>query len=86
MKFKDFKYCIVTDEHDRPMTFSELDGQLCYCNSEDWKDDIFPIKVVTIKTARKQIRISTTNRLNWGYAKPQYKIYPVIKKETKEHT
>lgn len=80
MKFKDFKYCIITDEDSRPMSFDYDFGALSYCNDEFWQDEFFPLKVVTIKTAQKQIDTSITNRKKWGLESPEYKLIPVAKK------
>ena len=80
MEFKDYKYCIVADEHDRPMTFSQPDEQLCYCDDEYWVDDVLPLRVVTTRTARRQIRVSIKNRNAWGMDVPKYKLIPVTAK------
>jgi hypothetical protein len=81
MKFKDYKKCIIVDEKNRPMSWSPRDEQLCYCNDEYYLDWIFPIKIVSIKTARKQIRNTIENRKLWHMDDDtQYKLMPVKEK------
>jgi hypothetical protein len=81
MKLKDFKYCIVVNGDNKPMSFSQSDEQFCFADNEIWEDELFPLKIVTIKTARKQIEISTQNRKKWGFDKTHpttYRIMPVL--------
>lgn len=77
MKFKDFTHCIITDEYNRPMVWSPPDEQLCYVDDEYWIDEVLPLKIVTIKSARKQIKKSSENRKLWGYSATKYKLIPV---------
>ena len=79
MKFKDFKFVIITDKNNRPMSWSSVDNQVCYCDDENWLDDIHPIKVITKKTAKQQIKKSIENRKSWGmgHSKFDYKMMPV---------
>lgn len=80
MKAKDFTHCIITNETNRPMSWSGRDQQLCLCDDGDddhWKGDIHPVRVVTIETAKKQIARTKANRIKWGFNAGEYKIFPV---------
>ena len=50
MKFKEFKYCIIVDENNRPMAWNPADGQLCYVSDEYYEDDVLSEKIFLSST------------------------------------
>jgi hypothetical protein len=67
---KDSDFCIIVDNHRKPMSWSE--NQLCYC------DDKLCIKLLTIKEAKSQIIKSIKYRKECGFdIKHDYHIMPV---------
>lgn len=79
MKYKDFGYVIVTDKHNRPMSYVKSEHQLCYCDDENWIDEIFPIKIVSKRVGQNQIKTTIQNRKKWGFevSHIEYKLMPV---------
>lgn len=84
MKVKSFKNFIVTDNDNKPMTFSKSNGQLVYCNDEFWKDDVTAIKPVTYEAGSKQIKKTIQFRMNNGFDVGQYKLMPIAYIKMKE--
>ena len=78
MKLKEFTHCIIVDERDRPMSYIEVEKQLCYCNNETWEDEFTFIDIYTIKEAKKYIAKSQKFREKNGWGKSIYRIMPVI--------
>ena len=78
MKLKEFTHCIIVDENDRPMTYSFLDKQLCYCTNETWKDEHNFVEIYTIKEARKLINKTNKHRRLMGDGESLYRIMPVL--------
>lgn len=75
MKALEYKKFIVVDEDDRPMAF---DGdQLCFCHTEDWQDDAWPVRIYSKETARRYIKKSIEFRKKNGFSDGQYKLMPV---------
>ena len=66
MKYKDFDYVIIVDDENKPMSYSKSDGQLCYCDDENWEDDIHPIKIISKQTAKRHIRLDREYRKALG--------------------
>ena len=62
MKYKDFDYVIIVDDENNPLSYSKSDGQLCYCDDENWEDDIHPIKIISKQTAKRHIRLDREYR------------------------
>jgi len=86
MKVEDFKYCIVTDEKYKPMSYCDQYGnkQLCYCDNETWKDDVWPLKIVTVAQAKEQIKKSNQWRKKQGMSISKYLLMPVDFQSIKE--
>ena len=67
------RYCIITDRNGRVMTFNE-EGQIAYPASDAYWH---PIRITTMKNAKKVIKRSTKLRKSWACSKTRYNIKPI---------
>ena len=83
MKYKDFKYVIITDKDNRPMSYSKADGQICYCDDDGYIDEVHPIVVVSKQVAKNQIKRTIKYRKFLGMtdSETEYKLMPVREKK-----
>ena len=71
---KDFDHVLITDEDGRPMAWSE--EQLCYCESDNWEDEPFPVVIYKRSTAKAYMRRANKWRKAQGFKENKYQLYP----------
>jgi hypothetical protein len=71
------KFIVVDREYGRPMAFQ--DHQFCYCTTEHWEDEHWPVIIYSYEEANELINRSKRYRKRKGFEVGEYLLVPVGK-------